>query len=247
MPKISIRGISFDNVTMEEALLLAQNALEGQAIRTVVTPNAEIAQLSLENKDICDIINRADIILPDGAGILLAAEILGTPLKEKVAGIDFGENVIALAEKERRSVFFLGGKPGIAEAAAENIKARFPDLSIAGTNDGYFEKNGEANAAVIQKINESGADVLFVCLGAPAQEKWMDINKEKLISVKLMMGLGGSLDVYAGAVKRAPNFFVKARLEWFYRLVKEPRRIVRMMKLPKYILGTVTSRFLKKN
>ena len=114
---------------------------------------------------------------------------------------------------------------------------------IAGTHNGYFKKDGTENETVIQKINESGAKILFVCFGAPAQEQWIDRNKCSLTSVKLVMGLGGALDVYAGVVKRAPDFFIRARLEWFYRLLKEPRRLGRMMKLPKYILGTYKEKF----
>ena len=243
MSKITIRGIDFDNVTMEEAVALAEAALKENRLASVFTPNAEIAQLAVEDPEIQSLLRRSDILLPDGAGILLASEILKTPLKEKVAGVDFGEQVLSLAAKNGYSVFFLGGKPDIAAIAAQKKKAIYPDLIIAGMHDGYFKKDGIENDAVIQKINESNAQILFVCFGAPAQEQWIDRNKCSLTSVKLVMGLGGALDVYAGVVKRAPKFFIRARLEWFYRLIKEPRRLGRMMKLPKYILGTYKERF----
>jgi N-acetylglucosaminyldiphosphoundecaprenol N-acetyl-beta-D-mannosaminyltransferase len=239
LQKICIRGISFDNVNMSEALALAEVALAGENASAVFTPNAEIAQLAAEDPEIKKILNRADILLPDGAGVVLASKILKTPLKEKVAGVDFGENILALAAKKAHSVYFLGGKPTVAEAAAANMKQKFPSLSVVGTHDGYFEKHGTENAAVIEAINASGAEILFVCLGAPAQEKWIDENRKSLTHAKLIMGLGGSLDVYAGIVKRAPKIFIKMRLEWFYRLLKEPRRIGRMMKLPKYVIGTI--------
>ena len=246
MKKITLRGIDFDNVTMEEAVFLAEKALKEQRPISVFTPNAEIAQLAVESSEIRDLLSRADLLLPDGAGILLASEILKTPLKEKVAGVDFGVRMLALAAQNGYSVFFLGGKPGIATLAAQKKKESYPALSVAGTHDGYFNKDGIENDAVIEKINESGARILFVCFGAPAQEQWIVKNKDRLPSVRLFLGLGGSLDVYAGAVKRAPKIFIRARLEWFYRLLKEPRRIWRMMKLPKYILGTYREKYSAK-
>ena len=237
MKKINIRGIPFDNVTMQEAIALAEREIGKEGVSVVVTPNAEIAQACLENTHIHDIVTRADIILPDGAGIIMASEILGTPLKEKVAGVEFGVELCNLAEKKGYSLFLLGGKPGVAEKAAENLKERFPALAIAGTSDGYFAKQGTENNAIIEKVNTSGADILFVCLGAPAQETWIMENKTGLTSVRLAACLGGSLDIYAGTAKRAPKLFIKLRLEWFYRLLREPRRLGRMMKLPRYIKG----------
>lgn len=237
MQKITIRGIDFDNVSMEEALSLVEKALEENKQTAVFTPNAEIAQLAAEQKEIRDLLCRADLLLPDGAGIILASEILKTPLKEKVAGVDFGEKILSLASRKGYSVFFLGGKPGVAALAAQKKKITHPTLDIAGTENGYFQKEGDENDAVLRKINESGAQILFVCFGAPAQEQWIDKNRTSLPHAKLLIGLGGSLDVYAGIVRRAPNIFIRARMEWLYRLLKEPRRAGRMMRLPKYVLG----------
>ncbi len=244
--KITVRGIPFDNVTMSEAILLAEAELQKNGISAVVTPNAEIAELCLEDARIHDTICHADIILPDGAGILMAADILGTPLREKVAGVEFGIELLSHAEKNGYSVFFLGGRPTVAALAAKNLKQAMPRLKIAGTHDGYFEKIGKENDDVIDKINVSGADILFVCLGAPTQEIWLMGNREKLTSVRLAACLGGSLDVYAGTAKRAPKCFIKLRLEWFYRLLREPKRLGRMMKLPRYILGAKKEAIAKK-
>ena len=244
MKKIKIRGLAFDNVTMEEALSLAAQALEQNRQISVFTPNAEIAQLAVENREIRDLLSRADILLPDGAGILLASEIAKTPLTQKVAGVDFGENILELASRKEYPVFFLGGKPGIAALAAEKQREKLTALNVVGTRNGYFEKSGAENDAVLRAINESGAKILFVCFGAPAQENWIDKNKAKLPNVLLLMGLGGSLDVYAGTVKRAPTFFIRARLEWLYRLLQEPKRFVRMMKIPRYIAGAYKERLL---
>ena len=237
MKKITVRGIPFNNVTMAGAIALAEKALEAPEVTVVVTPNAEIAQMCVEDAATAQIITAADIILPDGAGIIMASEILGTPLREKVAGVEFGEQIIAIAAEKGYRVFLLGGKPGVADLAAKKLREKYPALQIAGTQDGYFAKSGAENDAVIEEINASGAQILFVCLGAPLQEKWIYENKKALYTVRLAACLGGSLDVYAGVVKRAPKFFIKARAEWLYRLMKEPKRLVRMMKLPKYIRG----------
>lgn len=246
MEKIKIRGLYFDNVTMSEALAFAERALATDRGVCVFTPNAEIAQLAIENEEIMHLLNSADLLLPDGAGILLASEILKTPLAEKVAGVDFGLGVLSLAAQKGIPAFLLGGKPSIAATAAKKLNRRLPALKIVGTHDGYFEKKGAANDDVIKQINAVGTQILFVCFGAPMQEKWIAENKHRLPSVRLFAGLGGSLDVYAETVRRAPDFFIKARLEWFYRLLQEPKRFRRMIKLPKYILGAFEERIFRK-
>lgn len=236
MEKTYICEIPFDNVTMSEATALAKDALNKNACTTVVTPNAEIAYRAALDADFMKIICGADIILPDGAGIIKAAKILGVSLKEKVAGVEFGESVATLCESERAPIFILGGKGDTASIAAKNLAEKYPGLEIAGTHDGYFEKSGKESDDVINEINESGATVLFCCLGSPAQEIWANQNKEKLAHVKLLCCLGGSVDVYAGVAKRAPRIFIKTNLEWLYRLIKQPSRIGRMMSLPKYLI-----------
>ena len=237
--KISIRGVNFDNVSLDEATETVAGFIEGEGTSVIHTPNSEIVQLCVEQNEYYSLINSADLIIPDGSGVILASKILGTPLsKGKVAGIELAERTLALAAERGYKVFFLGGKPGVADAAAKKMTEKYPSLNIVGTNDGYFKKAGEESDAVVAKVNESGAQILFVCLGVPAQEIWMRENKEKL-NVKVMAGLGGSLDVFAGNVKRAPKIFIKLGLEWFYRLIKEPSRIGRMMKLPKFLFGTL--------
>ncbi len=237
MNRITIRNIPFHNVTMKEAMTLAQNALETPHPSVVVTPNAEIAQLALEDEKVLGAILGADIVLPDGQGVIKASRILQTPLKEKVAGVEFGLHLMAHAAENNLPVYLLGGKPSIAESAAEKLKARFPTLPIVGTHDGYFVKSGNESDAVIAEINAAKPAILIVCLGAPTQELWVHENREKLQEIRLCACLGGSLDIYAGAAKRAPKLFIRLHLEWLWRLLKEPRRLPRMMRLPKYILG----------
>ena len=235
--KTDVLGVLYDNITMEEALQRGRELLQGDKAAYCVTPNAEMAYEALHDKAFCDLLNRADLVLPDGAGVVLGAKILKTPLKQKVAGIEFAQNLLPILEETGKKLFLLGSKPGIAELAAEKMKEKCPGLQICGMADGYFKDENE----VVQKVNEAEADVLFVCLGAPKQEKFM-AEHQKDLKVKLMIGLGGTLDGIAGTVKRAPKWMIRLNLEWLYRLIKEPRRFGRMMRLPKFVFAAFKKR-----
>lgn len=235
--KIDVMGLQFDNVTMDEALERAKQILAGDRAAYVVTPNAEIAYEAMHNEDLRQLVNDADLVLPDGAGVVLASKILKTPLKQKVAGVDFADNLLGVLAQTGGSVYLLGSKPGIAELAAEKMLAKHPGLTIAGMADGYFKEEGP----VVEKINAVKPDVLFVCLGAPKQEKFMASHQQEL-QVKLMAGLGGSLDSFAGTVKRAPRWMINLSLEWLYRLIKEPKRFKRMLRLPKFLWAVCLKR-----
>lgn len=235
--KIDVMGVLFDNVTMEGALTKAQELLSRQETSYCVTPNAEIVYEAMHDAAFCQLLNEAALVLPDGAGTVLGAKLLGTPLQQKVAGIDFAANLLGILEKMGKKLYLLGGKPGIGELAAEKMLKKHPKLQICGIADGYFKDE----APVIQKVNEASPDVLFVCLGAPKQEKFMCAHKNEL-NVRLMIGLGGSLDGFAGTVKRAPKWMIRLQLEWLYRLIKEPWRLGRMMRLPKFVLAVLAYR-----
>ncbi|MBE6687637.1 MAG: WecB/TagA/CpsF family glycosyltransferase [Ruminococcaceae bacterium] len=241
MEKISIRGVNFDNVTMDEAIEICKSFLKSNdGAKIIHTPNAEITQMCVESKEVNKTVNGADLIIPDGAGVVLASKILKKKLKCKVAGIELCENLARISGEMNARIFFLGGKPGIPEKAAEKLLEKYPDMIIAGTNDGYFKSDDE----IIKKINDANTDILFVCLGVPKQEQWMEKHRNDL-NIKLMGGFGGSFDVLSGTIQRAPKIFIKLNLEWFYRLCKEPKRIGRMMKLPKFILGSVKDRVFR--
>lgn len=235
--KIDVMGVRFDNVTMEDALKKAEQMLASEGADYVVTPNSEIVYEAMGSKEMEDLLNGASLVLPDGAGVVLGAKILGTPLKEKVAGVEFADGVLGLLAQKGGSVYLLGSKPGVAELAAEKMLAKHPGLTIAGLADGYFKEEGP----VIEKINAAHADVLFVCLGAPKQERFMTAHRQEL-NVRLMAGLGGSLDSFAGTVKRAPRWMINCSLEWLYRLIKEPKRFKRMLRLPKFLWAVVCRR-----
>ena len=235
--KTDIMGIAFDNVTMQQALERAGEILAGDKTCYAVTPNAEIAYEALRDESLRELLNEADLVLPDGAGVVLASKILKTPLQQKVAGVDFADGLLGMLAQNGKSVYLLGSKPGIAELAAEKMREKHPGLTICGMHGGYFKDE----APVIAAINEAKPDVLFVCLGAPKQELFMKRHQNDL-SCRLMIGLGGSLDSFAGTVKRAPKWMIKANLEWLYRLYKEPKRFGRMLRLPKYLWAVVCRR-----
>ena len=229
--RIDVLSVGFDNVTMAEAVEQGMALLHSEGSHYVVTPNPEIVEACRENGAARAAVNGADLVLPDGIGIIKGAAMLGTPLKEKTPGIEFAAHMMERMAGEGMSLYLLGAKPGIAEQAAEKLSAQYPGLKIAGTHDGYFKEDGP----VVEDIRQSGADCVFVCLGAPKQEFWMAKNGPAT-GARLLCGLGGSLDVFAGTVERAPKFFCDHGLEWFYRLCKEPKRIGRMMKLPLFLV-----------
>ncbi len=235
--RIMVLGVGFDNVTMEEA---AQKAIElaRSGGGYVVTPNAEIVYACRKNPEAKDAVNGAALVVPDGIGVVKASRILKRPLKERVPGVELGTAILPAAAKHGLRLFLLGGKPGVAEEAARKLTEKYEGLVIAGTADGYFQNDDE----VIAKINASNADILYVCLGAPKQEIWMRKNRDKL-KVSLMLGLGGSVDVYAGKVERAPEFWQKMGLEWLYRLMKQPKRAKRVLgSLPPFLLAVYKER-----
>ena len=235
--KIDVMGVLFDNVTMEEALLQAKTLLAQPGASYVVTPNSEIVYEAMQDESLTALLNGADLVLPDGAGVVLGSKILATPLKQKVAGVDFADGLLGVLAETGGSVYLLGSKPGIAELAAEKMLQKHPGLTICGMADGYFKDEGP----VIEAINAADPDVRFVCLGAPKQEKFMKAHQSAL-NVRLMIGLGGSLDSFAGTVKRAPKWMITCSLEWLYRLIKEPWRFKRMLRLPKFLWAVVCRR-----
>lgn len=229
--RIDVLGVSFDNVTMAEAVAAGQRLLNTEGAHYVVTPNPEIVEVCREDPAARAAVNGADLVLPDGIGVIKGAAMMGTPLKEKTPGIEFAGRLMEKMAGEGKSLYLLGAKPGVAEEAGARLAAKYPGLRIAGTHDGYFKED----ASVVEAIRLSGADCVFVCLGAPKQELWMAKNGEAT-GARLLCGLGGSLDVFAGRVERAPEFWSHHGLEWFYRLCREPRRIGRMMKLPLFLV-----------
>ena len=229
--RIEILGVGFDNITMEQAVAEGVRLINTPGAHYAVTPNPEIVEVCRTDPEAMEAVRNADLVLADGIGIIYGAKLLGTPLKGRVTGIGFAQGLMGEMAQNGKSLFLLGAKPGVAEKAADKLRAAYPGLQIAGTRDGYFQEDGP----VLEEIRASGADVAFVCLGAPKQEKWMRKNGAAS-GARLLVGLGGCLDVFSGEVQRAPEIFQRLGLEWFYRLVKNPSRIGRMMKLPLFLV-----------
>ncbi len=234
---VDILGVGFDNLTKNEAVDHAFTLQTEHKGYYVVTPNPEIVMLAREDEGMMSAVKDAELVIADGIGIIYGAKIMGKPLKDRIPGIDFTTALLEKMNEHGRSIFLFGSKPGVAEKAAENLAVKFPNVKIVGTNDGYFKDD----APIIEKINAAKPDLMLVCLGAPKQEKWMQANANRL-DVGIMVGAGGSLDVFAGVVERAPEAWQKMGLEWLHRLLKEPKRIGRMMKLPKFLFAVIFSR-----
>lgn len=233
MKRAGILGTEIDLIGLDAAVDLALEAMNGRNGRYVVTPNSEFLLEARTRRELRAAVSRAYLSLPDSIGVFVAARILGIPLVERIPGIDFAERLLEKMGETGKSVFLLGSKQGVAEKAADRLCEEYPGLVIAGTNDGYFT-SGEEDM-ICDRINAASPDLLIVCLGSPRQELWMHKNAGRL-NVGLMAGLGGTLDVFAGAVSRAPQKWRRAGLEWLYRLIREPGRILRVIRIPLVIL-----------
>ncbi len=231
MDYINILGVHVSKVNMKEAVAKAEELVEKDGLSMIFTPNSEIILYASNNAEYADVLNKADMIIPDGIGVVYGARILGEKLSERVAGYDLVVDFFNVLAKKGKSVYLLGAKPGVAEIAAENLVEKYPGLKIAGTHDGYFKD--EDDDKIIEIINETSPDFLMVCLGFPKQENWIYKHRDKL-NAKLAIGAGGCIDVFAGNVQRAPEFFCNHGIEWLYRLIKQPSRFIRMLALPKF-------------
>ena len=237
--RISVKGVGFDRVTQAEAAERAAALLDKPGGHYVVTPNPEIVWQARKQKELAEALNGADLVIPDGIGIIYAARIQGTPLPERVPGIELAQALLRHAAGQGLPVYLLGAKPGVAERAAENLGNTYAGLQVAGCGDGYFTED----EPVLAGIRASGARLVLVCLGFPRQELWMAAHRDE-VGQALMLGVGGSMDVFAGDVQRAPEAWCRAGLEWFYRLLKQPSRIRRMIKLPLFLISVIWERIV---
>ena len=231
--RCGILGVGFDPVTMDQALARAVGLMDERRAAYVCTPNPEIVMLARRDRQLRQALENADLVLPDGVGILWAARRLGLFMPERVSGFDF---LMALLGRMRGSVYILGGRPGVAAQAGRAICDRFPAVRLAGYADGYFTDDTAVSAA----IDRARPDLLMVCLGAGRQEKWMASHRG--LRVGLMAGLGGSADVLAGRVRRAPAWWRRHGLEWLYRLVCQPQRLPRQLRIPGFVAAVLRQR-----
>lgn len=247
MDIVEIFGVKIHNITFDEATKEMENYLKGDELKSIYTPNTEIVMGAKDDGNFKELINKGDLITADGIGLIYASRIKRRPLKERVTGYYISLKLLDIANENNYSLYLLGGKDGVAKLAAENIKKTYPNIRIAGYHHGYFKgshngyKNNEEEIKIINDINSSNPDIIFVGLGFPKQETWIDTNK-KNIAGKVIIGNGGVMDILSGNTKSAPKIFEKLGLEWFYRLIKEPSRIKRQIVLPKFMLKVLFSK-----
>lgn len=230
---VSILGVHFQRIRMEEAVQRAFHFLESEGTQVIYTPNPEIVIEAYKDPAVLKVLNAADMLIPDGIGVVIGSRIIGKPLPERVAGYDLTQNLFEKMNQAGKSVYFLGAAPGVADTAAQKMQIKYPKMKIIGTHDGYFKP--EESEKIVTEINRLNPDLLLVGLGAPRQEKWIQQYKNQL-NAKLCIGVGGSFDGMADIVKRAPAFFIKLNLEWFYRLLCQPTRFKRMLRLPYFLI-----------
>ena len=230
-PQLRILGSRVDPVDMSTATDRIAQLLAQRRFAQVVTFGSEMAMHAHRDAAYRDVVNAADLVVPDTIGVVYAARLLGQPLRERVAGIELIERVCELCAREHMSIFLLGGAPGVAAIAADVLRSRHAGLEIAGCHDGYFSQAQEP--AVLATIAASGARVVLVALGFPRQEMWARAHAAELGPV-LCIGIGGSLDVISGRLRRAPGVLRALGLEWLYRLVTQPHRLGRQLVLPRF-------------
>lgn len=225
-----------DRVTMDDTLALMERFIADRTPRHIVTADASMIVTYNEDKDFADIVDRADLVTPDGAGILWASRHLGQPVTAKVSGVDLAARACALSQEKNWRIFFFGAAPGVAEEARARIQARYPGALIVGHRDGYYKPEQEAQ--VVEEIRAARPDILLVAMGIPRQEKFIARHKAAL-GVPILIGVGGTLDVFSGTVKRAPVWMQKSGTEWLYRLASNPKKISKVAMLPRFALMTL--------
>lgn len=233
MSKVNVLGVDFDNMNFKQFQGEFIKRLKNHESTFVVTANPEIVMAANENPEFMKILNRdADYITADGIGIIKGAKILKTPLPERVTGYDLFTWLMKVADEQGLRVYLIGAKPQVIHAVQEKVAHEYSNINLVGAEDGYFKEDLEM---VARRIRQAKPDLVFAALGFPKQEQLLSILRRENVPA-LMMGVGGSFDVFSGMSKRAPKAFQNAHLEWFYRLLKEPSRIGRMMVLPQFMM-----------
>ena len=231
-PSIEILGIPVHKLRTADALAQVRQYMLEPRLHQIATVNPEFVMIAQDNAAFAEVLRNADLCLPDGVGLIYASRRLGQPLPERIAGSTFVYELASLASDNGWSLFLLGAGPGVAQEAAAILTEHSPDLIIAGTYAGSPDL--DENDDIVARINASGAQILLVAYGAPKQDLWIDRNRNALSTVRMAMGIGGSLDFITGNAIRAPKWVQDLGLEWLHRLVNEPWRWRRMLALPRF-------------
>ena len=237
--RVNILGVAVDAVTMPEAVAAVEYYMDARAGVTVATANAEMIMRATKDAALRDVLAAAALVVPDGAGTVWAARHLGHAMPERVAGYDLVQELLRRAPAAHRRIYFFGAAPGVAEKAKAKAEQLYPGIKIIGVRDGFF--SADMNDAIISDIRTARPDLLLVALGVPKQEKWIHEHLAAL-GVPVAIGVGGTLDVMAGVMKRAPRWMQKAKLEWLFRGMLQPKRAGRLLALPKFVLKVHAAR-----
>jgi N-acetylglucosaminyldiphosphoundecaprenol N-acetyl-beta-D-mannosaminyltransferase len=241
IPSIRLLGVRVHRVTMAMTLEAIRGFISSGRPHMIVTADASMIAMAQSDSELKEIVNAADLVTPDGSGLIKGAKILGTPLLERVSGVDICREICAMSAEMGFSIFFLGSEPGIAEAAAENLQKQFPGMHVAGVRHGFFKPDQDAE--IVALVRESGASVLLAGMGIPRQEKWIKQYLNEL-GVCIAIGVGGSMDIFSGKVKRAPIWMQNHGLEWIFRLCQDPSKIKKVAILPKFLIMVVKEKVL---
>ena len=237
--KVKILGVSVDSVTMQQALDKVENFFEERKPVIVATANAEMLMRATHDEELKNILNAAELVVPDGAGTVWAARHLGCKMPERVAGYDLAQELMKRAPSKNCRIYFFGSAPGVADKAKLKAEELYPGIKIVGTRNGFFTEADEPQ--IIADIKAAQPDLLLAALGVPKQEKWLAKYKDEL-NVPVSIGVGGTFDVMAGVMKRAPLWMQKAKLEWLFRAMLQPKRAGRLIALPKFVLKVHSSK-----
>jgi N-acetylglucosaminyldiphosphoundecaprenol N-acetyl-beta-D-mannosaminyltransferase len=236
--RVQILGIPIDCLTMAETMHRLESYARSDRPHFIITADAAGIVQAQSDPEYHALYSRADLVTPDSAGVLWAAKRAGHPLKERVSGVDIVDRACALSADKGYSIYFLGAEPGVAELAAEKMQLRHPGCNIVGTRHGYFPP--ESDAIIALEVAELNPDFLFVAMGIPRQEKFI-LGTQEVIRARVAIGVGGSFDVFAGKVKRAPVLFQKLRLEWLWRTIQNPTKLAKVKLLPKFVAMVLRS------
>ncbi len=232
--KADILGVEVSSLTMAQAVQTAEKFMDSTAPHLIATANAEMIMRAGIDAELKNILNTADLVVPDGAGTVWAGNYLGVEMPERVAGFDLVQHLLADAPAKGRRIFFFGSAPGVADKAKAKAEKDYPGIQIVGTRNGFFTADDEPE--IIAQIKEAKPDLLLAALGVPKQEKWLYAHMSEL-GCPLSIGVGGTFDVMAGVMKRAPLWMQKAKLEWLFRGMMQPKRAGRLMALPRFVLA----------
>ncbi len=239
MKELNVLGVNISKLTQKETLTLINEAVRDREKKFIATANPEIIVYANKDEQYMDVLQKADLITPDGIGVVKGVRILGEHIPERVAGFDLFMDILKVANENKYSIYMLGAKDTTLNKAVGVINEKYPNVQLAGSHHGFF---GDDDQSIIDTIKHEQPDFIFIALGFPRQEKWIAKNIHHF-NKGVFMGLGGSFDVLSGEIQRAPKFWRRLNLEWLYRLVSQPTRWKRMLSLPKFILKLIKTRF----